>query len=327
MKKSLLFLLMSLLCCSLLLHAQTERLLGDVDANGTVNIVDALIVAQFIVSLDPLPWDAWTYDVDCNSKIDIIDALIIAQYYVGMRDSLPGCTTRAYPTTLKRLSDARIATLQAEFEALNNNTVFGTIGPYGLLTCYSIPYGQAPTGNPLTDEAEVLTLAREALIKNTKFTNVTSSTRLDNYRVIHASATSNWTVEFHFDYYDYNQNIPQLFSTISVEVNREVYCIEYHVYPAMIKLPAAKVAPAEAMTAVLGEVLIYYDFAGQPQEYTVTEESLTIPPSMKWIIPRETSEGMEYHYCWQVDIAEGMWNIYVDVVTGEIIHVKQNFVT
>ncbi|MBN2532997.1 MAG: dockerin type I repeat-containing protein [Spirochaetales bacterium] len=61
-----------------------ETLLGDVDSDGAITIVDALLVAQYYVGIDPANFNPDAGDVDCNGSIDIIDALLIAQYYVGL---------------------------------------------------------------------------------------------------------------------------------------------------------------------------------------------------------------------------------------------------
>ena len=58
--------------------------LGDVNGNGTVDIIDALLAAQYYVGLNPSPFEAAKADVNCNGTIDIVDALLIAQYYVGL---------------------------------------------------------------------------------------------------------------------------------------------------------------------------------------------------------------------------------------------------
>jgi hypothetical protein len=54
-------------------------LLGDAD----VDIIDALLVAQYCVELD-VDINVDVSDVDCDGDIDIIDALLIAQYYVEL---------------------------------------------------------------------------------------------------------------------------------------------------------------------------------------------------------------------------------------------------
>jgi hypothetical protein len=57
---------------------------GDANGNGEVDIIDALLVAQYYVSLNPANFNPAHADVDCDDSIDIVDALLIAQYYVGL---------------------------------------------------------------------------------------------------------------------------------------------------------------------------------------------------------------------------------------------------
>jgi endoglucanase len=59
-------------------------LLGDVNTSGAVDIVDALLVAQYYVGLNPANFNSGAGDVNCSGGVDIVDALLIAQYYVGL---------------------------------------------------------------------------------------------------------------------------------------------------------------------------------------------------------------------------------------------------
>jgi len=68
----------------------TPGVSGDVNGSGTVDIVDALMIAQYYVGLDPAGFIAANADVNCDGSITIVDALMVAQYYVGLRDRL-GC--------------------------------------------------------------------------------------------------------------------------------------------------------------------------------------------------------------------------------------------
>jgi endoglucanase len=58
--------------------------LGDVNSDGSIDILDALLSAQYYVGLDPAGFNPDNGDVDCDGDIDIVDALLIAQYYVGL---------------------------------------------------------------------------------------------------------------------------------------------------------------------------------------------------------------------------------------------------
>jgi hypothetical protein len=61
--------------------------LGDVNNDGAIDIVDALLTAQFYVGLDPSGFDQGNADTNCDGSLDILDALLIAQYYVGLINS------------------------------------------------------------------------------------------------------------------------------------------------------------------------------------------------------------------------------------------------
>ncbi|MBN2442631.1 MAG: glycoside hydrolase family 9 protein [Spirochaetales bacterium] len=58
--------------------------LGDVNSDGSIDIIDALLVAQDYVGLSPATFNPAYADTNCNGNIDIVDALLIAQYYVGL---------------------------------------------------------------------------------------------------------------------------------------------------------------------------------------------------------------------------------------------------
>jgi endo-1,4-beta-D-glucanase Y len=73
--------------------------LGDVNNSGTIDIVDALLVAQYYVGLNPANFNSSVADVNCSGSIDIVDALLCAQYYVGLISSFP-CSVTNPPTAV-----------------------------------------------------------------------------------------------------------------------------------------------------------------------------------------------------------------------------------
>ncbi|MBN1696144.1 MAG: hypothetical protein JW881_01410 [Spirochaetales bacterium] len=62
---------------------------GDTNGDGTINIVDALLVAQYYVGLNPQNFVSTNADTNCSGGIDIVDALLVAQYYVGLISNFP----------------------------------------------------------------------------------------------------------------------------------------------------------------------------------------------------------------------------------------------
>ena len=85
-------------------YSQTS---GDVNASSTVDIIDALMIAQYTVGLNPLNFNPQYADVDCKGSINIIDALLVAQYSVGIISSFPcGATPTPSPTPTGTDSEA-----------------------------------------------------------------------------------------------------------------------------------------------------------------------------------------------------------------------------
>jgi endo-1,4-beta-D-glucanase Y len=74
-----------------------SQALGDVNNSGSIDIVDALLVAQYFVGLNPSNFNTGVADVNASGAIDIVDGLLIAQFYVGLISEFPGQGT-AVPT-------------------------------------------------------------------------------------------------------------------------------------------------------------------------------------------------------------------------------------
>ena len=90
------------LFCPLMMWGQ---ILGDVDSSGTVDIIDALLTAQYYVDMNPENFQTAYADVDGNSDIDIVDALLMAQFYVGLIKVFPADVPD--PTTERTVGNRR----------------------------------------------------------------------------------------------------------------------------------------------------------------------------------------------------------------------------
>lgn len=64
-----------------------DTLKGDVNGDGIIDIVDALLTAQYYVEFD-VAINTIAADVNCDNEVDIVDALLIAQFYVNLLDAL-----------------------------------------------------------------------------------------------------------------------------------------------------------------------------------------------------------------------------------------------
>jgi hypothetical protein len=57
---------------------------GDVNDDGSITIIDALLVAQYYVNLNPSNFNVDAADTNCDGSVNIIGALLIAQFYVNL---------------------------------------------------------------------------------------------------------------------------------------------------------------------------------------------------------------------------------------------------
>ncbi|MBN2443767.1 MAG: DUF362 domain-containing protein [Spirochaetales bacterium] len=58
--------------------------LGDVNNDGAIDIIDALLIAQYYVGLNPQNFNINNSDTNCDTRTDIIDGLLVSQFYVGL---------------------------------------------------------------------------------------------------------------------------------------------------------------------------------------------------------------------------------------------------
>ena len=86
-----------ILCLFLLCAAGLYAASGDVNNSGTTDIVDALMVAQYYVGLNPQGFNAANADINNDGSINIVDALMVAQIYVGLITPPPSATPTPAP--------------------------------------------------------------------------------------------------------------------------------------------------------------------------------------------------------------------------------------
>ncbi|MBN2533443.1 MAG: family 16 glycosylhydrolase [Spirochaetales bacterium] len=98
MKPKFFIILLTLTTIILAGHGLYSQTIGDVNNDSAIDIIDALLVAQYYVDLNPPNFNPDAADVDAIGQIDIVDALLIAQYYVGLISEFPGQTQTPAPT-------------------------------------------------------------------------------------------------------------------------------------------------------------------------------------------------------------------------------------
>ncbi|MBN1698018.1 MAG: hypothetical protein JW881_10930 [Spirochaetales bacterium] len=164
-----------------LLSAQTAGTLGDVNGSGSIDIVDALLVAQYYVGSGPSGFQASLADVNADGTVNIVDALLIAQYYVGLITSFPGqsgtgeieiIVSGASRETAPSAGDEQIETLvdgNTEFALDFYRAIAGgddniIFSPYSISVAFAMCYAGAK-GQTAAEMSDTLhfTLEQEAL--------------------------------------------------------------------------------------------------------------------------------------------------------------------
>ncbi|MBN1697228.1 MAG: hypothetical protein JW881_06925 [Spirochaetales bacterium] len=98
---------------------------GDVNSSGTIDIVDALVIAQYYVGLNPGNFDSSAADTNGDGSINIVDALRVAQYYVGLVSELacPGATnppTVTNPPASTTIKGSEVLVIGESFIAMSH---------------------------------------------------------------------------------------------------------------------------------------------------------------------------------------------------------------
>lgn len=155
MKKEYLFIL--LFASIIFLNPVTAgALTGDVDTNGSVNIVDALLTAQYYVGLELRNFDSVAADTDCNGNVNIVDALRIAQYYVGLLPAMPACPVKVEKTLTIEITGRELSLNSIDMlyinppnnlVSINSKYVYETGASVNLYFLSSTPPPKPPAGS------------------------------------------------------------------------------------------------------------------------------------------------------------------------------------
>lgn len=71
---------------------------GDVNSDNTINIVDAMLIAQYSAGIQPTNFLIAAADVSGDGQITVVDALLVARYSAGMITVFPRETVLPTPT-------------------------------------------------------------------------------------------------------------------------------------------------------------------------------------------------------------------------------------
>ena len=232
-----------------------------------------------------------------------------------------------YATILTPIPSDSLNILQAEFDSLNNNRIVTILNQYGLT-------GSEDRYHPwelnIISENQALHLAKEALLLNSKFTNVSDSSALFLRGTNKFDEGNRWKIVFEAQVYN---SYKVVYSEINVWVHGgETYRIAGFWFSS-INIPLVdNISPDVAKESIVGEQITYYSSSGTPVIFTVAEESI-IDSTEKVIFPYKNNDNLELRVVWKIGIKLdefddfNAWDLYLDTSTGEIVAIVQNFRT
>ena len=240
-----------------------------------------------------------------------------------------------YPTTYPRLSVDSLNTLSDSLARVNSRTCPG-LDDYGF-TRADWCGGQATyqVGDSISLDS-LTQIAKADILRLTQFTGVRDAEYLD-FRFmqkprIHGGLILFGVGQTHNQLYT---GIEVLNTTIVVWVDTlGIILIDGHHYP-YVHFPEPNISLIESRELVVGLEIEWAGFDGSPNIYTVTDESFCLMDDPRIVVvPLESVNGMEMRVAWQIGVGcddpesgFAAWDVYVDVVTEELVLTVQNFVT
>jgi hypothetical protein len=242
-----------------------------------------------------------------------------------------------YPQMINPLSSEELKSLYNEFKTLNNGTICNSLDEYGFVES-RVCQGDQIVRKEITNKDAIIEIAKDTLIRNSKFTGVTDKSQLvvDKIDELPGCVLCNGSqgdmkpiqlrIIFKNQVYN-NLEVEDTRITVFGDVEK-IYRIDEHWYPT-INLPEAVLSEEEAKDKLIGKELTYGDIAGNPDSYIILKEDLN-GAAEKIILPRLSQNNIELRLAWKIPIGDNnqvFWYGYVDAINGDEFKIQQMFVT
>ena len=236
------------------------------------------------------------------------------------KDDLPVDTE--YPSKLYKLDPSVLNQLIPEAPYRIND--------YGL---FELEGGWGTGTSPYSDSNLVVNLAKNILIKYSKFSNVTSDSSLIlNSSRTRRESSGNWSYWYVvFKNQQYN-GLEIINTEINIRVMDSVQYLDGHHFKD-IYIPVENLLPKDTITKKITGYVIEYSGHHGLQEKEITE-GLIVDDYIKKICWIEDEDYIEFRVVWEIPILMWEneysfpvgWSIYVDVLYGDVVYIYQHFV-
>ena len=225
-----------------------------------------------------------------------------------------------YPTTYKKLDVATLSQMRKDF-ANTNSFLSSSITDFGFCGLLDNPLQTPlPTRIPDLSKAEAINATNSFISMNLKQLGIASPvsitfSRIDSFITYGGSVT--WFFSSNLQKYDSLTVIDSYFNFILTN-GKMTSCIG-NWYPYIYIPTKTNINVGKAKSILLNKVVYIYDILGRPNPMTITAKSLETATFSKLIYPLKTTDKIELHFVWVVNIPDVFYVIYLDVMTGEII--------
>lgn len=259
--------------------------------------------------------------------------------YIALALLLFGCDnpitsdyhSEEYPVIIEKLTDGERQALIEKYRN-NNDHDFpcASLNEYGFNDSKICLDREILRVEIMDDEKDRMEkMAAEFLVRNQEFTNVPDKDQLEITDSHGLSGclkcdgsegditTIGWRVTYENQTYEgVNVGNTQLMVFLDSE---KVYAVNGHWYRDIDVPSVDQLNHDDARKLLIGREFTFYDWTGE-KNYTITEDSFEEYED-KSIFPYETEKGLELRV--SLIVEAGIWHLYLDSITGELIHKKQ----
>ena len=232
---------------------------------------------------------------------------------------------RRYPATVTPVSASRLQELQAELDSLKTTHIRADINQYGLISSKNSMVG-GPSS--ITDTGLLVSKAREAFVRFSKFTNVTDTSQLTDLEVTRFTIPGHetWVVAF---YHQYHDGIEVENTECYASIDSGVCAIAGHHYRDIFIPVRDTISRTRAAQSLTGYTIPYECWG--PDTLIVRSELVLRDEIRRLVLPMEVNGTIELRVAWEIPIAGAPaagtdWLFYVDILTGEILRIDQLFI-
>ena len=229
-------------------------------------------------------------------------------------------TDNIYPTTYKKLDIITLNKLRTDFSKSNPYST-SSITDFGFCGFIS---NLLPTPStvriPDLTKAEAVNLTKLFISQNTtllgiKSTSEVTFSRIDSFIIYDGSVK--WFLSSNTQKND-GLEVSDTYLNFSLTNGKMTSC-DGNWFSSIFIPPIINYDETSARKLLLNKIVYLSDIAGHPIPMTITVKSLKTAKFSKLIYPLRTTDKIELHVVWVVNIPDVYYVIYMDVMTGDII--------